>query len=152
MAFDNVLCGYNHNCNAPTPSCYGCCLISIDVLQPFFTIGQASFGFVSLTVAVEGIISPIPDVATYLRALMDPNFVASKGFAEIDEYGFLSVSDNGTGMDEVTRERIFDPRRWAGTRLGLSTIYGIVGQHKGYIVVNSDVSKRSTFSHDQQDI
>jgi PAS domain S-box-containing protein len=85
------------------------------------------------------------------RIVLDRDFVDSKGFGEVGEYGLLSVSDNGTGMDELTKERIFDPfyttkEMGRGTGLGLSTVYGIVQQHEGYIVVDSEASKGSTFS------
>ncbi|OUS09665.1 hypothetical protein A9Q90_02715 [Gammaproteobacteria bacterium 54_18_T64] len=57
------------------------------------------------------------------------------------DYVLLSISDNGTGMDDATKERIFDPfyttKGEEGTGLGLSQVYGFVERSHGSIDVTS---------------
>ncbi|MEW6350891.1 MAG: PAS domain S-box protein [Thermodesulfobacteriota bacterium] len=66
------------------------------------------------------------------------------------EYVLISVRDTGTGMDQETVRRIFDPcvrtkDEGKGAGLGLSIVYGIVKNHRGLVRCESKPGKGTTF-------
>ncbi len=82
---------------------------------------------------------------------LDDAFTAVHPGSTKGKYILLSVSDTGIGMDEKTKSKIFEPffttkKDSGGSGLGLSTIYGIVKQNKGYITVDSKPDEGARFN------
>ncbi|HAR97223.1 MAG TPA: hypothetical protein DCR97_14870 [Deltaproteobacteria bacterium] len=83
---------------------------------------------------------------TVQRATLDVGFIGCHGFGEPGDYALISVTDNGIGMDEATRKRVFEPFSGPDTGLALSTVYGVIEQHNGFIEVYSLPDRGTTFA------
>ncbi|KAB2897071.1 MAG: hypothetical protein F9K40_13450, partial [Kofleriaceae bacterium] len=82
---------------------------------------------------------------TVRRPIIDPPAAVDPG-----EYVVLAVSDHGTGISPEVKSRLFEPFFTTkpadeGTGFGLATVYGIVRQAGGHILVESDPGRGTTF-------
>jgi two-component system cell cycle sensor histidine kinase/response regulator CckA len=89
-------------------------------------------------------------VVTTETVQVDEDYAHHRAEARPGRFVCLSVQDTGCGMDEKTLGRIFEPffstkEVGRGTGLGLSTVYGIVKQHQGWVEVASTVGVGTTF-------
>jgi len=70
----------------------------------------------------------------------------AKGYLDLKPgaYVSLTIEDNGSGMSEETRMRVFEPfftTKFQGRGLGMAAVYGIVKNHDGLVVVDSELGK-----------
>jgi two-component system, cell cycle sensor histidine kinase and response regulator CckA len=82
--------------------------------------------------------------------VLDQTFVTAHPGSTAGAHVRLSIHDTGCGMGPDVMSHLFEPffttkEPGRGTGLGLSTVYGIVKQHRGYIDVVSEVGRGSSF-------
>ena len=85
-----------------------------------------------------------------IHAMPDGGELTVKAKLYSDEFIKIEVKDTGVGIKAEDLAKIFDPFFTTkgvgrGTGLGLSVTYAIVKEHGGYIEVDSEVGKGSTF-------
>jgi PAS domain S-box-containing protein len=85
------------------------------------------------------------------RTTVDEAFARHHAPMAAGDYVLMQVADSGTGMTPDTLARAFEPffttkHPTQGTGLGLSTVYGIIKQSGGYVWIDSEVGRGTTFS------
>ncbi|MEP0822276.1 MAG: PAS domain S-box protein [Ignavibacterium sp.] len=126
--------------------------LSLDPSQPGILADQNQFHQILLNLFVNardampeggtlGVSTTVVDESSMRRKFPQSNNVP---------YICIAVRDSGMGMDEATKERVFEPffstkEHGMGSGLGLAVVYGIVQAHKGFIDVESVPGRGSTF-------
>ena len=96
----------------------------------------------------------MPDAGSLIIAAenvdVDDGYAAMVPEATVGPHVLFQVSDTGEGMSRATVDKIFDPffttkQIGKGTGLGLSTALGIVKSHGGFLSVDSEIGKGTTF-------
>jgi two-component system, cell cycle sensor histidine kinase and response regulator CckA len=90
-------------------------------------------------------------VLTTSRQELEPVATVLNPEARPGQFICLTVADTGCGMSAATLSHMFEPffttkETGQGTGLGLATIYGIVKQHQGWVLVESQIGQGSTFT------
>ncbi|HVO65296.1 MAG TPA: PAS domain S-box protein [Syntrophales bacterium] len=85
------------------------------------------------------------------EAIVQEGSESNYDLAAPGNYALISVSDAGTGIDEKSLERVFEPfyttkEIGKGTGLGLSIVYGIVKQNNGSVLLESEPGKGTSVS------
>ena len=85
------------------------------------------------------------------QVTLDGAFATSHPGARPGVHVAIAVTDTGTGIAPLFLPLVFEPffttkARAEGTGLGLAAVYGIVKQSGGYVAVESEVDRGSTFT------
>jgi signal transduction histidine kinase/CheY-like chemotaxis protein len=78
------------------------------------------------------------------NVIMDDNISQNSPELSYGRYVSLAIEDDGRGMDESTRQRLFEPfytTKLQGRGLGMAAVYGIIRNHGGWIKVDSELDK-----------
>jgi len=70
-------------------------------------------------------------------------------FDAVGDFAIIRVRDNGLGLTEEDKQRVFEPffsKKSDGTGLGLYVTHSIIERHGGYIYVDSEYGVGTTFS------
>ena len=86
-------------------------------------------------------------ISTHHRAIERNDLLPEMDLAS-GEYVEICIEDNGIGMDDTVRMHLFEPfytTKFQGRGLGMAAAHGIIRNHKGEILVESEIGKGSIF-------
>ncbi len=91
-----------------------------------------------------------PQISITTREVVLDEEAVRRGAPRAGDYIAVDVTDIGTGMPPEVKAKVFDPffttkPLGSGTGLGLTTVYGFVKHSAGYISVDSEVGRGTTF-------
>ena len=121
-------------------------------LRAFADRGQLEQVIVNLAVNARDAMPGGGDLTLSLRhAVLDAQYAQTHPGSVAGAFIAIGVSDSGLGMTDDVRKRMFEPFFTTkpvgkGTGLGLAVVYGIVKQSGGYIEVESEVARGTTFT------
>jgi PAS domain S-box-containing protein len=124
------------------------------VFEPRLSLQETAIAFeTEPNVFVDGDLGSLSQVMVNLvvngAQAMESGGTITVGFRTHDNWAELFVRDEGPGILPEVRERIFEPffttKSFDGTGLGLAVSFGIVEEHLGRIVVDSEPGKGATF-------
>ncbi len=96
----------------------------------------------------------ISNALKYSKADVPPQINITAGVVKLEgkEYNVINVEDNGIGFDQQYEDKIFQmfsrlhgKSEYSGTGVGLSIVKKVIENHNGFIQVQSEVAKGSTF-------
>ena len=84
-----------------------------------------------------------------IRVIVRNEMIKEHNSKELSDLGLglyvsITVQDNGLGMSEDTKRRIFEPfytTKFRGRGLGMAAVYGIIKNHNGWISVDSQLNQ-----------
>jgi PAS domain S-box-containing protein len=81
---------------------------------------------------------------------LDAQYAATSPEAKAGTYVLLQVIDTGHGIPPEVRDRIFEPffttkKLGKGTGIGLATVHTVVKSHGGFLNVESEIDRGTTF-------
>ncbi len=90
------------------------------------------------------------DAGLAITSPMRPEPPSERRGVKPEDYLFISISDNGCGMDAETQKRLFEPFFTTkpvgkGTGMGLAMVYGTISNHQGWLQVKSSPGEGTTF-------
>ncbi len=129
--------------------------LAVDLSRPLYVVGdETQLHQVTMNLCTNAI-HAMGEGGT-LRVTLEPADVAAErtlahATLRAGAYARLTVEDTGSGMDEATLERVFEPffttrEVGKGTGLGLSLVYGIVTDSGGAIDATSTPGRGSRFA------